>query len=249
MAGETKTNRQIGDALLRQLKDPFDPKFVKWRIGATNEKRQNGQVVQAATKGIALAYIDSREVTKRLDHVCGISGWQSRLVPMAEGFICEIDIKIGDVWITKSNAAGLTKVEAVKGGASDAFKRAASTWGVGRYLYYLPNVWVNVVPSGKSYALAETPELPEWAMPNPDIENWEDLAELALEASATGDEQDVAGLVVANLDKVRGAESTEELDKIVDGFSVEEQTALAGVISVKTKELIGEQPKTQTKNS
>lgn len=159
----------VKKALLKQLKDPFDPKFIKWRVGATNKDK---------TKGIALAYIDSREVMKRLDDVMGIDGWQSKMISIDEGFVCELTLRIGDEWITKSNAAGLTKVEAVKGGASDAFKRAASTWGVGRYLYYLPNTWVPIKGFGKSYQLTEVPTLPDWALPSSNLERWEDVAEM-----------------------------------------------------------------------
>jgi hypothetical protein len=134
--------RATQEALLKQLKNPFPDKFVKWRVGATSQDK---------TKGIALAYVDSREVTKRLDEVCGLGGWQSRLIRIDNGFICEIGILIDDQWIWKSNAAGDTNVEATKGGASDAFKRAASTWGIGRYLYYLPNVWVKIAPHGQQF--------------------------------------------------------------------------------------------------
>ena len=164
--------------MLKQLKQPFDPKFVKWRVGATNADK---------TKGIALAYIDSREVQKRLDDVMGLAGWQDRYIPVDGGFICELSLLIDGNWITKSNAAANTQVEAIKGGASDALKRAAATWGIGRYLYYMPNQWVKIEPSGKSYKLAEIPELPGWAQPNPNIERWEDVAELELDASASGD--------------------------------------------------------------
>lgn len=142
--------------IAEKLKDPFDPKFLKWRVGATSKDKD---------KGIALAYLDAREVMRRLDDVCGLDGWRCRHIEVKDGFICEIDIKFGDEWITRSNAAGNTQVEAVKGGASDAFKRAAAVWGVGRYLYYLPNKWVKIKPLGKSYALAEIPQLPKWALP------------------------------------------------------------------------------------
>ena len=154
-------NRSIQDTMLKQLKEPFDQKFIKWRLGATNKDK---------TKGIALAYIDSREVMKRLDDVCGMANWQATYKPVDGGFICELSIWVVDRWVTKSNAAGNTKVEAIKGGASDALKRAAAVWGVGRYLYYLPNVWVAIKQQGSSYVLAELPELPEWATPNRNIE-------------------------------------------------------------------------------
>lgn len=58
--------------------------------------------------------------------------------------ICEISIYYPDrqEWITKSDGAGSTDIEPIKGGLSNAFKRAASIWNIGRYLYELPGLWV-----------------------------------------------------------------------------------------------------------
>ena len=171
-------SRTTQNALLKQLKDPFDSKFVKWRVGTTKKDK---------SAGLALAYLDAREVMKRLDDVCGVGGWQSKYTEIKDGYICELSLLIDGQWITKSDAADYTDIEAVKGGASSALKRAAAVWGVGRYLYYLPNVWAPLRQQGTNskgepnYVLAEIPELPEWAKPNPHIERWEDVAEMELE--------------------------------------------------------------------
>lgn len=214
-------------AMLKQLKDPFDPRFVKWRVGATSVDK---------TKGIALAYIDSREVKKRLDEVCGLAGWRDRLIPVQDGFISEIDIKIDGEWVTRSNAAGNTKVEAIKGGASDAFKRAAAKWGIGHYLYYLPNVWVAIKEQGKSYVLSEIPELPEWALPG-QVEKWEDVAELEADSSS-GIDVEIATAVIENLDGIRAAKSEAELDQAIEKLSADQQLVLANEINLKRRELI-----------
>lgn len=148
------------EELLARLKEPFDPKYVKWRIGATNKEK---------TKAIALAYIDAREVMKRLDEVCGVVGWQDRYSHANERMVvCEIGIKHDDEWIWKSDGAGDTQVEAEKGSLSDALKRTAVVWGIGRYLYYIPNKWVEIEPSGRSYKFKQTPTLPAWALPKKD---------------------------------------------------------------------------------
>ena len=145
---------------LEDLKRPFPVNRIHWRVGATNKEK---------TSGIALAYIDARDVMQRLDEVCGIGGWQCRY-PFAG--CCEIGIlvdglddRITDGWIWKSNGAGATDVEGEKGQYSDAFKRAGVMWGIGRYLYSLPNEWVPIQPRGRSYVLAKHPELTEWATP------------------------------------------------------------------------------------
>lgn len=229
----SKTTQEI---MLRQLKNPFKDQFVKWRVGATNKDK---------TKGIALAYVDSREVTKRLDEVCGLGGWQSRLTRADGGFICEIGIKIDDEWVWKSNAAGDTKVEPLKGGASDAFKRAASSWGIGRYLYYLPNVWVAIVAQGNSYALAETPELPDWAKFDSHIEKWEDVAELEVTAASSMDEQGIIENAVSTLAKINEAKTSDELASIAAEMSPEELVGLASQLNLKTKELLDKESKSK----
>lgn len=154
------------DAMLKQLKNPFDPKFVKCRVGATSKDKK---------KGIALFYIDSREVQKRLDEICGIDGWQSKFYATEKGVVCELSIRMPNgAWITKSDGGVYSeKVTPFKGGCSDAFKRAAVQFGIGRYLYYIPNQWY---PLTEFRTFKEEPKLPKWALPNPDIADWEKLA-------------------------------------------------------------------------
>ena len=118
-----------------RLSEPFPPSLVSWRVGSMNKDK---------TKGMALAYIDARDVMRRLDDVCGPAGWQARY-PHANGkTICEIGLCINGEWVWKANGAGDTDIEAEKGAISDAFKRAAVMWGIGRYLYDLPSPWVAV---------------------------------------------------------------------------------------------------------
>lgn len=139
-------------SITEQLKAPFDPRLIHWRVGATMKDK---------SKGIALAYLNARDVMKRFDDVCG-DNWQ---VDYPFEGCCRIGIKINDEWIWRANGAGETDIEGEKGRYSDAFKRAAVLWGVGRYLYYLPNEWVPIKPQGNSFILAATPNLPPWALP------------------------------------------------------------------------------------
>jgi len=141
--------------LADRLKEPFPVKSIHWRIGARTRDK---------TKGIALAYIDARDVMHRLDTVAGPLKWQCRYSHVtAKGVICEIGIHVDGEWIWRANGAGDTDVEAEKGAMSDAFKRAAVMWGIGRYLYMLPNTWVALENEGKK--LSGTPNLPAWATP------------------------------------------------------------------------------------
>lgn len=129
-----------------RLAAPFDPSEIDWRVGSTNADK---------TKGMALAYIDARAVMDRLDMVVGPAGWQCRYA-MGEGkTVCELSVKCGNEWVTKSDGAGNTDFEAEKGALSDAFKRAAVRWGIGRYLYNLASPWVPIEAKGKSHFITE----------------------------------------------------------------------------------------------
>lgn len=137
------------------LKAHFDPAIVSWRVGATTANKD---------KGMALAYIDARDVLERLDAVCTPAGWQCEYVPMPDHTTCcRIGIKVGDEWIWKanggSNIAESDKADAqemaAKGGYSDAFKRAAVQWGIGRYLYDVDSPWVAITQRGRSYVIAD----------------------------------------------------------------------------------------------
>lgn len=131
---------------LKRLAEPFPPDAVSWRVGSTTKDK---------SKGMALAYIDSRDVQNRLDDVCGPENWQVRF-PWSDGkaLACEIGIRIGDEWVWKGDGAGATDVEADKGRFSDALKRAAVHWRIGRYLYDLDSPWVALEPAGNSYKIA-----------------------------------------------------------------------------------------------
>lgn len=138
---------------LSELKAPFAPDRISWRLGSTNGEK---------TKGMALAYIDARDVMERLDAVCDL-GWQAEYISMHNGTCCcRIGIRVGDEWVWRSNGAlNLTdsdkndaKEMAEKGSYSDAFKRAAVLWGIGRYLYDLDSPWVAIEAAGRSYKIA-----------------------------------------------------------------------------------------------
>lgn len=141
--------------IIHKLKRPFEVSKISWRVGSTNGDK---------TKGIALAYIDARDVMRRLDDVFGLN-WQCKYSHAEAKTICEIGCKINGEWVWRSGGAGDTDIEAEKGAISDAFKRAAVLWGIGQYLYELPNEWVALTPSGRSYKLGSTPSLPSWATP------------------------------------------------------------------------------------
>lgn len=85
-----------------------------------------------------VAYIDARDVMKLLDEVVGPEGWKDEYIVLTTNDVkCCLSIKVGDEWIGKEDIGTQSDYEAEKGAFSDAFKRAAVKWGVGRFLYDL----------------------------------------------------------------------------------------------------------------
>lgn len=81
-------------------------------------------------------YYDARDVQKVLDHVLGAENWANEAMNLNGKMYMSISVNIdGEGWVSKSDVGTETNVEAVKGEASDALKRAAVMWGVFRNLY------------------------------------------------------------------------------------------------------------------
>lgn len=99
-------------------------------------------LTKTGDKALALAYIDARDVMDRLDAACGPENWQDRYEFHGTRTVCYLSLRIGDEWVTKADGAGDSDVEAEKGAISDALKRAAVKWGIGRYLYAIESPWV-----------------------------------------------------------------------------------------------------------
>ncbi|MFA5927397.1 MAG: Rad52/Rad22 family DNA repair protein [Patescibacteria group bacterium] len=123
---------------LGNLRKPFEAGDIEWRIGSINADR---------TSGMALAYVTNRAIQERLDEIVGPLNWKNEFDRWdSKGVKCGISIRIDDKseWITKYDGAEETNIEPTKGGFSDAMKRAAVQWGIGRYLYDMPSVWISL---------------------------------------------------------------------------------------------------------
>ena len=163
--------------LVAALEEPFDPADIKWRVtntcqvGSRNGPRLRGQM---------LAYADPRAYTDRLNELVTPSGWtRDYNVQMVQNFdrkergaaersitakivvTCKVTIYglgahtgLGEEWADNDNAG--TAAEA------QAFKRACSCFGLGRYLYDLDGQWVDLDDHKRPL---QTPNLPDWARP------------------------------------------------------------------------------------
>lgn len=151
----------------KKLREPLPPEEIEWRVQSSGK----------GSKGVwarVLAYLTARGVMNRLDAVFGPENWRNEYASGPEGgVLCGIAARVGDEWVTKWDGAPNTDIESVKGGLSDAMKRCAVQWGIGRYLYDLPVGWADVNPAGKYYDKLKSgesfrwdpPQLPDWALP------------------------------------------------------------------------------------
>jgi hypothetical protein len=145
------------EALTRALSAPFDPREVKFK-----------PAVVTGNRALALAYVDARVIQDRLDDVLGVSGWQDEYECMPDGsVVCRLHLRFGDDWITKMDVGGMSEQpdegDRRKAAFSDALKRAAVKFGIGRYLYRLPVQWCDYDPHKKQFP--RTPTLPPAALP------------------------------------------------------------------------------------
>ena len=168
-------NTELATLDLAKLRVPFAPSDVSWRIGQAGKKR-SGEVWAKV-----LAYLTNRAIMDRLDEVCGPENWRNEFAAGPQGgVLCGISIRIDGEWVTKWDGAENSDIEAVKGGLSDAMKRAAVQWSIGRYLYDLGESWAEIDEKGAHYANCKIkvdgkeewvnfrwnhPRLPSWAEP------------------------------------------------------------------------------------
>jgi len=142
------------EKVLEELSKPFPTSAVQWRAGATNREK---------TRAMALAYVDVRHYMERLDEVA--PGWHSEVQPLGNGQVV-VKLTVAGVTRTDVGEADPEDANTLTSAFAQAFKRACTQFGLGRYLYRIPKVWCDYDPDGKK--LLETPALPQWAVPEGD---------------------------------------------------------------------------------
>src|SRR6185312_9684284 len=107
-------------------------------------------------------------IQDRLDEVLGVENWQDEYVLLPDGSVtCKLQLKIGDGWVSKMDVGSPSEQpdggDRLKAAFSDALKRAAVKFGIGRYLYRLPLQWADYDPVKKQ--IVQPPQLPAFAIP------------------------------------------------------------------------------------
>ncbi|MBY0528367.1 MAG: hypothetical protein K2R98_33560 [Gemmataceae bacterium] len=143
--------------ITKALAAPFDLDEVRFK-----------PAVVSGNRAMALAYVDARVIQDRLDDVLGVDGWQDDYECLADGsVVCRLKLRLGTEWVTKVDVGGPSEQpdggDRMKAAFSDALKRAAVKFGVGRYLYRLPSQWADYDPQKRQFV--RTPTLPAFARP------------------------------------------------------------------------------------
>ena len=140
------------EAIYDALSQPFDVKDIEWRAGSTSRDKKRAQ---------ALPYADVRCYETRLDEVlgpnwsCGFTTWGEQRI------ICEVTLTVDGQGITRSSTGEFDSGDKIAQGTTaeaQAFKRACSRFGLGRFIYSIPVQWVGY--DEQTRKLTETPQLP-----------------------------------------------------------------------------------------
>jgi Rad52/22 family double-strand break repair protein len=150
---------QSAPDLFARLSAPFPDDEVQFKPQAVKGNR-----------ALAIAYIDARTVMDRLDAVVGPACWRDDYQLLPDGaMMCRLSVKIGRTWVTKVDVGSPSEQpdpgDRAKAAVSDALKRAAVKFGIGRYLYSLPPQWADYDPATRRFV--NPPRLPEWARAKP----------------------------------------------------------------------------------
>ncbi|WP_018111760.1 Rad52/Rad22 family DNA repair protein [Thermus igniterrae] len=150
------------DEVWRKLSEPFPPGEVQWRIEALSRDKKRALVVP---------YVDARTVLDRLDRVVGPEGWHDAYEVLADGErvvrdergerrerLVEVKCRLTLLGVTKEDVG---EGDSLKAAFSDALKRAAVKFGVGRYLYRLEKQWVEYDAEKNRFTPPKLPESEE----------------------------------------------------------------------------------------
>jgi hypothetical protein len=140
--GKPTTSEQW-EAVAAELAKPFPPASIKVKPGKVSGSR-----------AMVLFFINARDVMDRFDQVVGAQNWEFAWDQLE---VATISVKgyitvYGDPVRVKSDVGEAEKEDEVwKSAVSDALKRTAVHWGVGRFLYEMGSIWWDFDPQSKKF--------------------------------------------------------------------------------------------------
>ena len=174
------------------------------------------RVAQTTKNGIQLLlYKDSRVDMRILDSVFSVTGWRNRFEKIGDDLFCTIEIWDDEKkeWIPKCNCGTEGNVGEGKSTASDAFKRAGFTLGIGRELYTKLFAFVKVPTvartNGKGYDVADSHKYVTYSVTHMKVdEDSEKIVELEI-TNSNGEVVYTYGMRKKNTSKVNTPKSEE----------------------------------------
>lgn len=123
-------------------------KEIKFRDLKANEIEC--RVAQCKENGLQLLlYKNARTDSTILDETLGAQNWQDKFYECKGNLFCSIGINVNydqpdkePLWIWKDDCGSESNQDKEKGEASDAFKRSAFKYSIGKPLYTSPFIWV-----------------------------------------------------------------------------------------------------------
>ena len=116
------------------------------RIRALRADEIECRIGTISEKGLSLLlYKDARADMRILDETFGCLGWKRTHQSIDGDLYCTVELWDSEKkeWISKQDVGTVSYTEKEKGQASDSFKRACVTVGIGRELYSAPFMWVS----------------------------------------------------------------------------------------------------------
>ena len=116
------------------------------RIRALRADEIECRIGTISEKGLSLLlYKDARADMRILDETFGCLGWKRTHQSIDGNLYCTVELWDSEKkeWISKQDVGTVSYTEKEKGQASDSFKRACVTVGIGRELYSAPFIWVS----------------------------------------------------------------------------------------------------------
>ena len=148
---QLKGKTMLSKGVVMELRKPFDPEAIKWKIQTNPKEGQDMAVV--------VAYIDARDVTERLD-IATDGDWSSEffLPQVNAGKLYSLECALTVCGVTRRDVGTVSlprkdDEDNTKDLYSDALKRAAVQFGVGSHVYRFPKVKAKVQQFGRTFML------------------------------------------------------------------------------------------------
>ena len=141
--------------IAKALAAPFKESEISWVVVATTNKNT------PQMSELWAPYLEADPIIDRLDQVVGPDGWSLDIEAAGErAAICRLTI----LGVTKAGAGQIAADQKTdqpfKAAATDALKRAAVLFGIGRYLHKVQNEWRKPTADGARPKRGAAPKAP-----------------------------------------------------------------------------------------